>query len=502
MFGVLLALGMFVSSTSAAVFHDVPAGHRFFNEINYLYNFSVISGYENGNFGPDDKVTRAAAAAMIGRALDLDGQQRATNFTDVKSSSFASGYIASAAERGIIMGYSDGTFRPNAVLTRGQMAILIARAFELSDTSSIRFTDVTSSNSSFYDSIYKIVEAGITNGYPDGTFKSDVHMTRAQFSAFLTRALNDDFKVSPPVIPDLTWKGEWTRESVSNPGLLEITNVTQSSFDFLLNVMSGAHVGEIEGRAKVSGMTASYKDNSTGCQLNFTHKGESIQIEQTMGCNQYGGMGTYFGGEFELDPIEMEPSLYPYVIDSKAVDEKFRQLVGNDYEDFAYNMQSISVAKDNQVNGTVISGGVRGLYTFMEGIVIIGQDGHLYGAVIKDSEKVHYYTTNSVYKNKLPQSIAKWKERFSSYPVKYFYQGVKQTPQGINPQQAEQIIREALQVPDSTSVVYEYDNGEHYVIHVYDVVKDDISSHNATRGWYEVNRKTGEWYDQFDLYFN
>ena len=93
-------------------------------------------------------------------------------------------------------------------------------------------------------------------------------------------------------------------------------------------------------------------------------------------------------------------------------------------------------------------------------------------------------------------------KRFSSYPVKYFYRGLEQTPQGISPQQAEQIIRKALKVPDSTSVVYEYDNGEHYVIHVYDVVKDDISSHNATRGWYEVNRNTGEWYDQFDLYFN
>lgn len=249
----------------------------------------------------------------------------------------------------------------------------------------------------------------------------------------------------------------------------------------------------------MSGMTASYKDSSTGCQLNFTHKGESVQIEQMMECYQYGGIGTYFGGEFLLDPMELELSLYPEVIDSKAADREFRQLVGNDYEDFVYNMQLIRVEQDREVNGTVISGGVRGLYTFMEGIVITGHDGHLYGAVIKDSERVHYYTTNPAYRNKLPQSIAKWKERFNSYPVNYFYQGSEQKPQGISSQQAEQIIRNAIQVPDSTSVVYDHNNGEYYVIHVYDVIKDDAySSHNATRSWYAVNRNTGEWYDLFE----
>ena len=184
------------------------------------------------------------------------------------------------------------------------------------------------------------------------------------------------------------------------------------------------------------------------------------------------------------------------MIDSLAIDEEFRQMTGADYENFAYSMQLITGDDyDDEVNGRVISGGVRGLFTFMEGIVIVGDNDYLYGAVIIDSDTIHYYTTNPNYKNKLPKSIIEWKERFSSYPVKYFYKGSEQKPQGISPEQAEQIIRQALQVPASTSVVYDHDDesGENYIIHVYDVVKDDISSHNATRGWYAVNKKTGEW---------
>ena len=503
-FSVLFVLGMFASTASAATFDDVSEKHHFFAEIDYLSDSKVISGYTDGRFGPDDKVTRAAAATMIGRALELDGEQRKTVFPDVKSTHFASGYIESAVKRGIISGYPDGTFRPNATLTRGQMAILIERAFELQETSAIGFHDVSASSSA-YQSIYKIVAAGITNGYQDGTFKPNTDMTRAQFSAFLARALNDDFKVSPPIIPDpVTWGGEWNREDFVDPGILTITNGNASSFDFSLNVMSGTHVGFIEGKAQTSGTKAYYHDSETSCKLTFTHKGESIQVEQNMDCYQYAGMGAYFDGDFALDPVESKPTLYPRVIDSLAIDEEFRQMTGADYENFAYSMQLITGDDyDDEVNGRVISGGVRGLFTFMEGIVIVGDNDYLYGAVIIDSDTIHYYTTNPNYKNKLPKSIIEWKERFSSYPVKYFYKGSEQKPQGISPEQAEQIIRQALQVPASTSVVYDHDDesGENYIIHVYDVVKDDISSHNATRGWYAVNKKTGEWFDWLSTFY-
>ncbi|MFK2827257.1 S-layer homology domain-containing protein [Bacillus sp. B190/17] len=424
----LLTLGLFVPFVSADSFNDLSTNHRFFKEVDYLATKAIISGYTDGRFGPDEKVTRAAAAAMIGRALKLDGQQRKTPFKDVNSTNFASGYIAAAVEKKIISGYPDGTFRPNATLTRGQMAILIDRAFQLKEMSTIRFHDVPSSSSA-YQSIYKIVAAGITSGYPDGTFKPNTTMTRAPFSAFLARALNDRFKVSPPVIPNppaISWNGDWKRADFINPGILEIRKASQSSFEFLINVASGGHAGEIQGRAQISGKQAYYSDPDFGCKLTFIHKGESIQVSQSAACESYGGIGTFFNGDFALNPKEIKPTLYQNgVFSSEVQDKKFQQLTGSDYQIFVDNMQMIAAdSYDTEVNGVIKAGGVRGLYTFMEAIIIIGNDGHYYGAAIKDADTVHYYTTNPNYKNKLPKSIVSWKSRFNSYPVKYFYRSL------------------------------------------------------------------------------
>ena len=70
---------------------------------------------------------------MIGKALDLDGTKRKTIFDDVASTSTASGYIASAVNEDIITGFPDGSFRPGDTVTRGQMAILLSRAFDLTE---------------------------------------------------------------------------------------------------------------------------------------------------------------------------------------------------------------------------------------------------------------------------------------------------------------------------------------------------------------------------------
>ncbi|CAM3777137.1 hypothetical protein GCM10009865_50670 [Aeromicrobium ponti] len=175
-------------------FPDVSSEHRFFNEISYLTGELVITGFPDGSFRPNATVTRAQAAIMIGRALKLDGEQRDTIFTDAGASLKASGYIAAATERGIITGFPDGTFRPDAPVTRGQMAIFLARAFELTEEAPVTFSDVSSKSSS-YEYIKKILADRITSGYPDGTFRPDQNLIRADFSAFMARALEEEFKI-------------------------------------------------------------------------------------------------------------------------------------------------------------------------------------------------------------------------------------------------------------------------------------------------------------------
>lgn len=195
LFSFVLILVGNVGQANAAGFTDVKPGDSFYEEIMYLYEDDIISGYTDGRFGPTDTVTRGAAALMIARALDLDTTPRDTEFPDVKSDYFASGAIQSAASAGILSGYHDGKFMPKKTVTRGEMAIFIAKAFKLTDEEVISFTDVPISKSS-YSSIRKILADGVTVGYNDSEFRPDVLLKRNQFSAFLARALNDQFKLS------------------------------------------------------------------------------------------------------------------------------------------------------------------------------------------------------------------------------------------------------------------------------------------------------------------
>ncbi|OKL37033.1 S-layer homology domain-containing protein [Domibacillus mangrovi] len=196
----VLALGIATPFAEAASFKDVPDGYRFYEEIDYLSDAEIITGFQDGSFKPDQAVTRAQAAILIGKTFELDGTKRKTSFSDVNSSNTASGYIESAVDEGIISGFPDGTFRPGQTVSRGQLAILLTRAFELSDSASVTFKDVSSSSAA-YPYIGKIIAAGITAGYPDNTYRPNTAVTRGQFAAFMARALDPYFipgEILPP----------------------------------------------------------------------------------------------------------------------------------------------------------------------------------------------------------------------------------------------------------------------------------------------------------------
>ena len=144
-------------------------------------------------FRPSQTVTRAQAAIMIGKALDLDGTKRKTIFDDVESTSTASGYIASAVNEDIITGFTDGSFRPGDTVTRGQMAILLSRAFELTEEADYVFNDIPE-DSKAYIHVKRIIAEGIAEGYPDGSFQPNRLLNRAEFAAFMARALNEEFR--------------------------------------------------------------------------------------------------------------------------------------------------------------------------------------------------------------------------------------------------------------------------------------------------------------------
>ncbi|MCI2254211.1 S-layer homology domain-containing protein [Domibacillus sp. PGB-M46] len=117
---VVLTLGIAIPFAQAASFKDVSQSYRFHDDIDYLSDIGIVSGFPDGRFMPDAQVSRVQAAIMIGRAFDVDGTKRSTVFDDISPSSVASGYIAQAVEGGIVSGFPDGTFRPNEPVTRGR----------------------------------------------------------------------------------------------------------------------------------------------------------------------------------------------------------------------------------------------------------------------------------------------------------------------------------------------------------------------------------------------
>ncbi|MDV2684344.1 S-layer homology domain-containing protein [Alkalihalophilus lindianensis] len=198
-FIAMLTLGMFASSVSASAhFSDVKESFWAHQEITYLYQQEIIKGYEDNTFRPSNTVTRAQAAIMIAGALELDLENRpAPSFSDIRSDFHAYKVVAAVAYEGIITG-RDGRFMPNAPLTRGQMAAILQRAFDLKGHSNNEFNDI-SKNHAFYKEIQALAANGITTGYQeDNTFRSGNATTRAQFSAFLYRVLHN-FNEETPV---------------------------------------------------------------------------------------------------------------------------------------------------------------------------------------------------------------------------------------------------------------------------------------------------------------
>ncbi|KKB36556.1 N-acetylmuramoyl-L-alanine amidase [Bacillus thermotolerans] len=190
LFLTLLSLSLVISlfgikhtAQAAGSFSDVGASHRAMEEIYYLATGGIAQGSASNEFQPGKIMTRAEAATFIGRALGLDGTKRSTGFTDVGSEMFASGYIQSAAEKGILSGYKGGDFRPYQTVTRGEMAVMISKAFGYKHDGKLSVAAAS------------LKSRGIAQGKTDGSFGADESIIRADFAVFLARAINPQLRL-------------------------------------------------------------------------------------------------------------------------------------------------------------------------------------------------------------------------------------------------------------------------------------------------------------------
>ncbi|HEX6424079.1 MAG TPA: S-layer homology domain-containing protein [Acidimicrobiales bacterium] len=183
------------TSPPPALFTDVPHTHPFFDDIGWLVDEGIATGYADGTFRGAAAVSRQAMAAFLYRAagspLGADPSCGGAPFGDVPTGHPFCGEIAWMAGEGIAAGYSDGTFRPADPISRQAIAAFLFRwtGQEEGDTcAGTEFSDVTAAHP-FCPEIAWLADTGITTGYPDGTFRPGAVVTRQATAAFLHRLL-------------------------------------------------------------------------------------------------------------------------------------------------------------------------------------------------------------------------------------------------------------------------------------------------------------------------
>lgn len=174
-------------SSSAGPFSDVPAVHPYAEAISYVKNEGIATG-SNGIFRPDAPVTRAEILKMAfnasGKALSKD---KASRFSDVVAGSWALPYVNTARELGAVSGYNDGTFRPNAPVTRAE-ALKIALKILSVVPDGVSFKAFSDVDSSAWYAPYAAwaKSAGV---YGSATFRPDSQATRAEVAGIIHAAL-------------------------------------------------------------------------------------------------------------------------------------------------------------------------------------------------------------------------------------------------------------------------------------------------------------------------
>ena len=177
-------------------------------KLNTSDHFAYVQGYPNGTVKPAGNITRAETAAILFRLMD-DASRKTyystkSGFRDVASGSWYNTYVATLNNAGVITDSSNGYFRPNEAITRAELAAMLAKFSETTGAANY-FNDVSAKYWAA-NAIAICAKLGWINGYPDGTFRPDKNVTRAELMAMINRATGRAPKSADAFLPGMkTW---------------------------------------------------------------------------------------------------------------------------------------------------------------------------------------------------------------------------------------------------------------------------------------------------------
>lgn len=194
--------------------------------LNTLDHIAYIQGYPDGTVRPEANITRAEVATIFYRLLTDDARayykSTDSGFSDVNPGDWYNTSIATMVQAGILTGYSDGTFRPDANITRAEFATIAARFLSNPYSLGVQFYDTEGHWAEVY--INRAAEVGWINGYPDGSFKPEKYITRAEAVTLVNHVLGrkphkDHFlpnMVIWPDNPETAWYYEDIQEATNS----------------------------------------------------------------------------------------------------------------------------------------------------------------------------------------------------------------------------------------------------------------------------------------------
>lgn len=159
----------------------------------YPTHISYINGYPDGSVKPEGKMTREEITAVLYRITSHEYEKPFVTsgnvFSDIKSDRWSAHDIEYMAEKGVVTGYPDGEFKPENNLTRAEFAALISRFAKLiANGKDNEFSDLPGEHWA-YDDILALAESGLINGYGDGTFRAEEDITRAEVMTVINKLL-------------------------------------------------------------------------------------------------------------------------------------------------------------------------------------------------------------------------------------------------------------------------------------------------------------------------
>lgn len=170
--------------------------------LNKEIHFNYVIGYTDGTIRPSNNISRAEVATIFFRLLTDEARTQydktTSSFSDIKDGAWCCRAVSTLTNMGIIKGYTDGTFRPNADITRAELATIIARFAKL-DVNTKTFSDITGHWAQ--KSIELAAGNGWINGYTDGTFRPNKSIIRAETFAMINRVLDRQTESVSDLLP-------------------------------------------------------------------------------------------------------------------------------------------------------------------------------------------------------------------------------------------------------------------------------------------------------------